>query len=161
MDLDPADLAQDVQRLLEDLARRRADRRHVVAGECMPVVDVFETDRTVEIVLDLPGVAADALRILIKSNVVLIVGEKERPVLAKNPPASFHLVERDFGRFARAVRVGGAIQADQAHARLAQGELRVVLPRREDRRGQGVLVPIDTGAPNGPADAGRHIDTGE
>ena len=113
----------------------------------MPVVDVFETDRTVEIVLDLPGVAADAVRILIKSGVVLIVGEKERPVLSKNTPASFHLVERDFGRFARAVRVAGAIDAGQARARLSQGELRVVLPRRDERRGQGVLVPIDTGAP--------------
>ena len=147
MDLDPADLAQDVHRLLEDLARRRPDRRHVVAGECMPVVDVFETDRTVEIVLDLPGVAADAVRILIKSGVVLIVGEKERPILSKDTPASFHLVERDFGRFARAVRVAGAIEAGQARARLSQGELRVVLPRRDERRGQGVLVPIDTGAP--------------
>lgn len=146
-DLDPADLAQDVHRLFEDLARRRPDRRHVVAGECMPVVDVFETERTVEIVLDLPGVAADALRILVKSGVVLIVGEKERPVLAKNTPASFHLVERDFGRFARAVRIAGAVDAGQARARLSQGELRVVLPRREERRGQGVLIPIDTGAP--------------
>lgn len=146
-DLDPADLAQDVHRLFEDLAKRRPDRRHVVAGECMPVVDVFETERTVEIVLDLPGVAADALRILVKSGVVLIVGEKERPVLAKNTPASFHLVERDFGRFARAVRIAGAIDAGQARARLSQGELRVVLPRRDERRGQGVLIPIDTGAP--------------
>lgn len=146
MDIDPTDLAQDVQRLLDDLARRRPDRRHVVSGECMPVVDVFETERTVEIVLDLPGVAADALRVLIKSGVVLIVGEKERPVLSKNNPASFHLVERDFGRFARAVRVAGAVDVAGARARLAQGELRVVLPRRDERRGQGVLIPIDTAA---------------
>ena len=144
MDLNPADLAQDVERLLEDLARRRPDRGHVVAGECMPVVDVFETDRTVEIVLDLPGVAADALRVLIKSGVVLIVGEKERPVLTTGTPASFHLVERDFGRFAR---IGGAVDADQARARLSHGELRVVLPRREERRGQGIVIPIDTSAP--------------
>ena len=147
MDLDPADLAQDVQRLLAELARRRPDRGHGVAGECMPVVDVFETDRTVEIVLDLPGVAADALRILVKSGVVLIVGEKERPAPAQDTPATFHLVERDFGRFARAVRIAGAIEAGQARARLSQGELQVVLPRRDERRGPGLLVPIDTGAP--------------
>ena len=147
MDLDPANLAQDVHRLFEDLAKRRPERRHVVSGECMPFVDVFETDRTVEIVIDLPGVAADALRVLIKSGVVLIVGEKERPAFAKNTPASFHLVERDFGRFARAVRIAGAVDARQARARLSQGELRVVLPRREERRGQGLLVPIDSGGP--------------
>jgi HSP20 family protein len=140
----PADLAADVHRLLDDLARRRADRRHVVAGECMPVVDVFETDKTVEIVLDLPGIAADAIRILFKSGVLLIVGEKERPDLTKRGPASFHLVERDFGRFARAVRVNAAIDGAQARARLVNGELRVVLPRIKDRRGAGLIVPIET-----------------
>ncbi len=142
----PADLAEDVRKLLDELARRRSDRRHAVAGECMPVVDVFETDKTVEIVLDLPGVAADAVRILFKRGVVLIVGEKERPDLSKRGPASFHLVERDFGRFARAVRINAAIDGAQARARLANGELRVVLPRITDRRGAGLLVPIDTPA---------------
>ncbi len=121
MDLDPVDLAQDVHRLFEDLSRRRPDRRHVVA-----------------------------LRILIKADVVLIVGEKERPALAKHTPASFHLVERDFGRFARAVRIAGAVDTGQTRARLSQGELRIVLPRRDERRGQGTLIPIDTGGPTAP-----------
>lgn len=140
----PADLSADVHRLLEGLARGRADRRHVVAGECMPVVDVFETETTVEIVVDLPGVAADAIRILFKSGVLLIVGEKDRPDLSKRGPASFHLVERDFGRFARAVRINAAIDGAQARARLANGELRVVLPRIPERRGSGLLVPIES-----------------
>ena len=146
LDLDPADLAQDVHRLLDDLAKGRPDRRHVVAGECMPVVDVFETDRTVEVVLDLPGVAADAVRILFKSGVVLVVGEKERPDLSRRGPASFHMVERDFGRFARAVRITAAIDGAQVTARMANGELRIVLPRIQERRGAGRLVPIDVGA---------------
>src|SRR5215510_8533776 len=138
----PADLADDVHRLLDDLARRRPEKRQLVAGECMPVVDVFETDKSVEIVLDLPGVTADAIRILFKSGVLLIVGEKERPDLTRRGPASFHLVERDFGRFARAVRIHAAIDGAQATARLANGELRVVLPRITDRRGAGLLIPI-------------------
>ena len=144
VDLDPADLAADVQRLFEDLSRRRPDRRHMVAGECMPVVDVFETERSVEIVLDVPGVSPDCIRILFKSGVVIIVGEKERPDFSKRGPTSFHLVERDFGRFARAVRVTVAIDGAKATARLQHGELRVVLPRLKERRGGGILVPIDT-----------------
>ena len=140
----PADLSEDVHRLLEDLARGRPDRRHVVAGECMPVVDVFETERTVEIVLDLPGVSPEAIRILFKSGVLLIVGEKERPDLRKRGPASFHLVERDFGRFARAVRISSAIDGANVSARLANGELRVVLPRIAERRGAGRMIPIDS-----------------
>lgn len=144
MQLDPADLAEDVHRLLDDISRNRPDRRHVVAGECMPGVDVFETEKSVEIVLDLPGVAADCIRILFKAGVVLVVGEKERPDFSKRAPASFHLVERDFGRFARAVRINAAIDAARAAARLHHGELRIVLPRLKERRGAGLLIPIET-----------------
>jgi HSP20 family protein len=149
----PVDLSEDVQRLLEDLAKRRPGRRQLVAGECMPVVDVFETDRTVEVVLDLPGVAADAVRVLYKSGVLLIVGEKERPDLSKRGPASFHLVERDFGRFARAVRISSAIDGGQVRARMANGELRVVLPRINERRGPGMMVPIE--GPTAPKPSGE------
>ena len=83
----PLDLAADVEQLLEDLARKRPDRRQLVAGECMPVVDVFETERAVEIVLDLPGVGPEAVRILFKQGVVLIVGAVF--FLAPTQPASF------------------------------------------------------------------------
>lgn len=136
------DLGSEIRRLFDELGRRRPERRHMVAGECMPLQDVFETDRAIEIVLDVPGVAQDSCRVLIKSGVVLVVGEKERPDMARGP-ASFHLVERDFGRFARAVRIHAAVDASQARARLKDGELRIVLPKIPDRRGREIPVAID------------------
>jgi HSP20 family protein len=140
---EPPDLGDDVRRLLEDLARRRPDRRPYVTGECSPLLDVLETDRSVEILVDLPGLAAESVRVLIKSGVVLIVGEKERaepsPV-----PASFHLVERDFGRFARAVRLHTAVDAGRTRAVLSHGELRIALPKIDERRGRDILVTIET-----------------
>jgi HSP20 family protein len=141
---DVGDMGQEVRRLFDDLSRRRPDRRHMVSGECMPLLDVFETDRTIEIVLDVPGLTADGVRILIKSGVVLIVGEKERPEPALRSPASFHLVERDFGRFARAVRIHAAFDAANAKARLKNGELRVIVNKIQERRGLEILLSIDT-----------------
>ena len=140
---DVGDMGQEVRRLFEDLVKRRADRRHMVSGECLPLLDVYETDRSIEIVLDVPGVPVEGCRIMIKSGVVLVVGEKERPEPSRGP-ASFHLVERDFGRFARAVRVHAAIDASKARARLREGELRIILPKVAERRGREVLVSIDT-----------------
>lgn len=139
---DVGDLGQEVRRLFEELNRRRPERRPLVSGECMPVQDVFETEQTIEIVLDLPGVMPDHCRIMIKSGVVLVVGEKERPE-PTHGPASFHLVERDFGRFARAVRVHAALDAAKARAWLKHGELRIVLPKVAERRGREILVSID------------------
>jgi HSP20 family protein len=82
---------------------------------------------------------------MIKGGVVLVVGEKERPE-PSHGPASFHLVERDFGRFARAVRVHAAVDAANARARLKDGELRIVLPKIAERRGREIIVPIDVAA---------------
>jgi HSP20 family protein len=141
---DVGDLGHEIRRLFEDLARRRPDRRHMVSGECLALLDVFETDRSIDIVLDVPGVVSDSLRILVKAGVVLIAGEKERPEPTRGP-ASFHLVERDFGRFVRAVRIHAAIDAGQARARLHNGELRVVLPKIQERRGREILVNVETG----------------
>ena len=76
---DVGDLSLEVRRLFEDLAKRRPDRRHMVSGECLPLLDVFETERTIEVVLDVPGVSIDSIRIMIKSGIVLVAGEKERP----------------------------------------------------------------------------------
>lgn len=144
--MDVGDLGPEVRRLFEELGRRRPERRHLISGECMPLQDVFETDRTIEIVLDLPGVTIEGCRVLIKSGVVLVVGEKERPEPAHGP-ASFHLVERDFGRFARAIRIHAAVDATKAHARLKDGELRIVLPKMQERRGREIVVAIETDSP--------------
>ena len=150
---DVGDLGPEVRRLFEDLAKRRPDRRHMVSGECLPLLDVYETERTIELILDVPGVVLDSIRILIKSGVILVVGEKERPEPSRGP-ASFHLVERDFGRFARAVRIHAAIDAAQARARLREGELRIILPKMAERRGREILVPVEVDQPNRAASQG-------
>jgi HSP20 family protein len=142
---EPQDLSSEVRRLFDDLARRRPDRRPYVSGECAPTLDVLETEQTVEVVVDLPGIPADGLRILIKHNTILIVGEKDRAE-PSGTPTSYHLVERDFGRFARAVRIHTAVDASRARATLAHGELRVAVPKLVERRGREILVPIETGA---------------
>jgi HSP20 family protein len=140
---DVGDLGHEVRRLFEDLAKRRPDRRHMVSGECLPLLDVFETERTIELVLDVPGVIADGIRIMVKSGVVLVVGEKDRPEPSRGP-ASFHLVERDFGRFARAIRVHAAVDTSQSRARLKDGELRIILQKIQERRGRELLLTVET-----------------
>jgi HSP20 family molecular chaperone IbpA len=76
---------------------------------------------------------------------VIIAGGKMPPNPGERAEASFHLVERDFGRFARAVRLTGAFQTARASATLANGELRVRVPKLEERRGCDIAVPIRRG----------------
>lgn len=135
------DLNDEVSRLFDDLDRNRAGE-HPPHGHCTPLLDVVQTDAAVEVVVDLPGVTADRLRVLLKDGVLVVVGEKASPYPAERLDATFHLVERGFGRFARAIRLEGAIDGAAARGVLREGELRVTVPRIPERRGQEIVVPI-------------------
>jgi HSP20 family protein len=112
----------------------------VVSGEFSPAVDVYETDHALEIATDLPGVDAQAVRIMAIGAAVLIVGEKA-PRRGRGD-SSFHLVEREFGRFALVVRFSAACDTSRARVTLQNGELRLSLPKVAERRGQRVPLSI-------------------
>ena len=138
------DLAGDLQDLFADLdATLPADQR-IYSGECQPALDVLETQTSVEVIVDVAGVPAQALRIMFRGNTLLIAGEKAPGPMTPDP--TFHLVEREFGRFARGVRLSGAFDLSRAQASLTSGELTIVLPRLVERRGKSHVISITSGA---------------
>ena len=132
----------DELRRLFDLLDGEAQSRGS-AGECSPPVDVIETPAAIEIAVDLPGVNTDAVQVAFARNTVLVAGTKE-PRACHHTDATFHLAERTFGRFARVIRLAGALDAGRARAALSAGELRIVIPRIEERRGGEISIPIET-----------------
>jgi len=133
------DFVEDVRRIFYELGRRVG--AEPLAGECSPAIDVYERDDSIEIVVDVPGVDPSALRILAKGDLLLIVGEKS--VHRPRTELSFHLVERDFGRFARTVRIARACDTSLARAQLVNGELHLSLPKITERRGRAIPIRID------------------
>jgi HSP20 family protein len=119
-------------RLLEDTR---------AAAECTPPMDVVETTTGLEVRLDVPGIDARQIEIVFADSVLLITGQK-LPAACEHPDAAFHMAERAFGRFARAIQVEGAFDAGRATATLTAGELCVVLPRIDERRGAHIRIPI-------------------
>jgi HSP20 family protein len=135
-----ADLADDARRLLLELDR---DVPGVAAvnAECRPPLDVLETATAVEVVIDVPGVPAESLRVAVRRSTLLVVGAKLAGPIDGN--LRHHLAERSYGRFARAVRLTGAFDAKRARAVASRGQLRVVLPRIDERRGSVLMIAVD------------------
>src|SRR5215510_8990331 len=100
------ELPDDLRRLLES---------GVAAVEYTPPLDVIETDAAVEILLDLPGVSAAQIDVVYSGNVLVIAGEKVSSSSGQED-AAFHIAERAFGRFARAIALDGALDASKAVA---------------------------------------------
>ena len=134
-------MGDDLQRLFDLLDE--SPRSTGSAGECTPPFDVIETTQSIELIMDLPGVRAEAVQVLFARNTLVVTGQK-LPSACEHRGAAFHLAERAFGRFARAVRLSGAFDAGNALARVTRGELHVVLPRIEDRRGAEIRIPVRT-----------------
>lgn len=139
---DTAELGDDARQLLRELDRDTPGVS-LASAECRPPLDVIETAAAVEVVMDIPGVAADSLRVAIRRSTLLIVGAKATPPV--DPDSRYHLAERSYGRFARAVRLTGAFDSGAARAVTGGGLLRVTLPRLQDRRGQSLRIPVERG----------------
>ena len=133
------EFSDEVRRVYLELGR--AFGSESLAGECSPALDVYETDDTLEITVDLPGVDVSAIRVIAKGDSVLVAGEKS--ARRTRAESSFHLVERGYGRFARVVRLGRACDTAHARATLAGGELRVSIPKMTDRRGRSVAIAVN------------------
>lgn len=135
------DLQADVQRLIDVLE----DGTDLLSagGECAPPIDVLETEAGLELLMDIPGVPAQAIQIVFSHNTLVVAGQKTAAA-CEHRGAIFHLVERGFGRFLRAVRLSGAWDAGAAEARLTCGELRITLPRIDERRGREIRIPVQT-----------------
>ena len=138
--LERRSLDEDLRRLFEQLTTVDAP----ATAECAVAMDVIETSGAVEIVVDLVGVSAEAVNVVVARNTVLITGDK-RPLACEHcGQAAFHVAERVFGRFARAVKLSGAVDVSRADAHLRDGELRVILPRIDERRGREYRLPVRT-----------------
>jgi HSP20 family protein len=132
-------LQLEVNQLFERLMLLEHSERRA-AGEWMPSVDVYESSGKLVIVVEVPGLAPEALRVVYSGQQVVISGERRSRRPGRG--AAFLCVERPHGHFNRAVPIDTAVDASRAEARLAGGLLTISLPRLKDRRGQDTVVPV-------------------
>ncbi|MCL4846715.1 MAG: Hsp20/alpha crystallin family protein [Acidobacteria bacterium] len=137
------ELSDEVRRVFEELDRSHAPGCRQTSSLHTPALDVVETPASIEVFVDVPGLAATDLRVLFKEGCLVVVGEKLAPDTGAPGIEAFHLVERSFGRFARVIRLTTAIDGARCAARIENGELRVSLPRIEERRGVVIAVPVE------------------
>ena len=133
-------LQQEVGEMVQRLTLLdRADR--LPGSEWSPAVDVFESKDCLVVVMEVPGLTPDALRVVYRERELVLSGE--RRARRTGPGATFHCLERPHGRFERAIPLDVAVDVARAKASLAGGILTVFLPRLRERRGRETVIPIE------------------
>ena len=114
----------------------------------MPPTEIFETDESLVLTAELPGLEKKDVEIVVEEGVLFIRGEKfEEKFDAKDAkPADeirkFHLVERSYGTFQRAFTLPRTIDASKIVADFDKGVLKVVMPKLEEAKIKGRKIPI-------------------
>jgi HSP20 family molecular chaperone IbpA len=105
-----------------------------------PAVDIFETDREITLVADIPGVKADSLDIDLRDNVLTLVGEVEAP---EGQGEVDVLREYDTGKYLREFTLSEMIDQSKIEAELKDGVLRLTLPKVEAVSPRKVTVKVE------------------
>ncbi len=107
-------------------------------GRLSPSMDVAETDTTVEVRLDLPGIDPKDVDIRLSGNKLTISGERKEEKEEKG--RTFHRVERRTGSFTRSMTLPCAVDEETVSANYKDGVLLVSLPKAEEAKSRKIDV---------------------
>lgn len=91
-----------------------------------PDVDIFETDREITLLADIPGVKSDNLSIDLRNDVLTIAGETEN--IRKAGQVDI-IAEYESGKYYRQFTLSEMIDQAKIDAKLNDGVLRLTLPK--------------------------------
>jgi len=93
-----------------------------------PAVDIFETDKDINLLADLPGVKSDDLKIDLRDSVLTLSGDIAP---SEGPDEKDIFVEYEVGKYYRQFTLSEEIDQNKIEAELKDGVLRLVLPKAE------------------------------
>jgi HSP20 family protein len=117
------------------------DKGGTPASSWDPNVDVVDDGEVIRILVELPGVEADDVKVTIRGRVVMIRGTKKGRIRAKEG-MRFFCMERYFGGFLKSVAIPRPVNSHHARTRLKNGLLEVILPRVPDLREKEIEIAV-------------------
>jgi HSP20 family protein len=92
-----------------------------------PRMDVVDTDKAIEVSVELPGLKAEDVKITCEDEMLVISGEKKSEHEKKDK--GYRVLERSYGEFTRAVYLPRSADASKITASMTDGVLKVIVPK--------------------------------
>lgn len=123
-------LQKDINRVFDDFWRRFDQPLAGVDGFWAGSgsrTDVSESDREVEVTVELPGMDEKDVDVSVTDDLLTIRGEKKEE--KKEERKGYHLAERSYGSFYRTIPLPAGVDTGKAKAAFRKGVLTVTLPK--------------------------------
>lgn len=119
------DLHRRMEQMMEALAHGLDPTRASAAW--VPPVDIYETNETIVLALEVPGVERADVEILVQGPYLRVAGVRREPAGAGC--MRWHQMEIAYGPFERVVVLPEEIDPEQVRATYLDGFLRIEIPR--------------------------------
>jgi HSP20 family protein len=132
-----AGLQERLDRMFRDIDRTRREE-HFMASHWTPPVDIYETDASFIVKLELPEVNKDSIDIRVEENELAITGE--RGLEPGTSEDRYLRMERGYGTFTRSFSLTKAIDVSDIKATMKDGILRVELPKKGETPPKQIII---------------------
>lgn len=119
-----------------------------ITSAWFPPCDVVEDGDSVRIMMELPGVEPDDVRLSLENNILTIRGEK-RQQQESSEGGRVHRYERSYGSFERSFSLPNTVDADKVSAEYDNGVLMVKLQKAERMRPREIPLNARSRRDNG------------
>lgn len=139
-------MRDQMRRMLVRLEEIRA-LTSAASGAWTPAVDILETEDSIQIKVEMPGVSIENVRATVLDHVLKIEGRKERENLNENSPSElerpirFLCLERSYGSFAFTIALRWQVDVSNVSAKMNEGVLTIHLPKTQTA-GREIAIPI-------------------
>jgi HSP20 family protein len=129
-------LQREVDRLFDDFTRGISTTNG--GNMLLPTIDVSETDKEIEVTVDLPGLERKDVEISLENDVLTIRGEKKIESKSEDKDGkddkdgkqkTYHVSERSYGVFYRVIQLPPGIDPAKVQATMSKGVLKVTIPK--------------------------------
>src|SRR3954447_8470542 len=120
------------------------DRSAADARSWTPPMDLVEAEDHFLLRADLPGMREENVNIEVRDNTLRISGERKAE--HEQRERGWYRVERQFGKFSRALTLPEGVNADTIEASFDHGVLEVRIPKPEEKKPR--TIEIKAGATN-------------
>lgn len=130
----------DTQQELQVQQKREVESKQeatIPARVFVPATDIFATDETLTVILEIPGVDKDKVDVKVENDVLTIEGWIDFSRYEGLQPV---YTEYNIGNYARSFQLSSTIDQDRISAELRDGVMTLVLPKSEKAKPRKISV---------------------
>ena len=106
----------------------------------IPATDIVEVADGLRVVLELPGLRPEDVKVSLENYVLTIKGEKKQ-VVEEN--SKVHRYERNYGSFERSFTLPNTLDPERVAASFANGVLTISIPKAEKAKAREIQVKVN------------------